>query len=740
MNQGKTIHHKNFIRQCALHILKNTQNEIVIVPEKTHGTQIRTILAEECASTIEPPTILSVEGLDISPFFPFEENVISRNSAFAVLMELTERAQKLPENEIPTFVRALIGELPNLYAQGFKPNDLLTRLPSTIPTEREININLCVAVWNDFEVYLQENKQIPYYATSTVMLKKLIEYAKKTNKSLVIVDDFGRSPILQKFINKAKQLPNTLVFSHDAPHHKQEIYSVQSNHFLEEKNVSLVVKYLLSHNEEAKIGIVCEDEQTQRNIAIELQSQKIPCTWNISKPAESNPLVRAFLLMLQNNFSEILPILKPDNINKQEIIGFIVEEKPCNVEIWREILNVAYTGDVNQILSFITKKSWYFITSNDDHAHFFQFKTFLENEFSAVKKLGIKLNKSLVFHISSSWKIFQNTQKSSVVLCKLRDLHLHSNWDAVILTSSYKIEPKSNMIFSTGMKKYYGLELHNPAQTLLEDITSPIFLTSEITELTGVPIFLTEESPPHKKHQNAQISISHNEIPQIIPATWLETLFVNPLLFYYQYIKNLREISYRKSDILALGNIVHSILEKATHKVINGDEFDCERFAIDFFTKEKCPHMAIFYLEDIIKTLAELPKNAEILPEKNSQYHMYINGVEFTITSRADRIDLTYNGITIYDYKTGSNKNFTQKLKKLEKIQLLIPACASNLENKTGIYKFIGSDDNITQDITEELLEKFQTKTEEFLQRYCINLEPLEAGKEFNGYHHAARI
>ena len=219
--------HKNFIRQCALHILKNAQEEIIVVPEKTHAVQIRKILTEECTTTMEIPTILSVEGLDVSPFFPFKDAILSRNSVFAILMELTERTQVLPQSEIPAFVRALIGELPNLYAQGLNPNDLLNRLPSTIPIQREINLNLCVAVWNVFEVYLQQNEQIPYYAKNTLMLKKLIDYSIETNKSLVIVDDFGRSPILQKFIHAAKQLPNTHIFSHEPSPQQQEIYAKQ---------------------------------------------------------------------------------------------------------------------------------------------------------------------------------------------------------------------------------------------------------------------------------------------------------------------------------------------------------------------------------------------------------------------------------------------------------------------------------------------------------------------------------
>ena len=515
---------------------------------------------------------------------------------------------------------------------------------------------------------------------------------------------------------------------------------MQSNHLLEEKNVLLVVKYLLSKNEGANIAIVCEDEQSQRNIATELECRQIPYRANISKPAESNPLVRVFLLILQNNFTEILPILKPDGINKQEIIGFITEGKPCNVEIWREIINISYKNEINHTLDFIKNNGRHFIASNNDVTQFFQFKTFLENELKAVQELGIKPSKNLILHISASWKIFQDTQKSSVILCKLRDLHTHSNWDAVILTSSYKIEPAGNMIFSTGMRKYYGLELNNSVQIFLDDITSPIFLTTEITELSGVPIFLTEETPHITKKQNTPIAILSNEIPHIIPATWLETLFANPLLFYYKYIKNLREISYNQSTSITLGNIVHSILEKATHKIINGEVFDYAELALSVFKQKKCQQMAIFYLEDIVKTLMEMPKNATILPEENTSYEVNIDSVKFTITSRSDRIDITQNSITIYDYKTGTSKNFANKLKKFEKIQLLIPACASNLEEKTGVYKFIGSGEDIHQNITETILEEFQNKVEEALRRYFINIEPLELGKEFFGYYHAARV
>jgi RecB family exonuclease len=297
------------------------------------------------------------------------------------------------------------------------------------------------------------------------------------------------------------------------------------------------------------------------------------------------------------------------------------------------------------------------------------------------------------------------------------------------------------------MRKYYRFNSIDTNNALLQNICVPIFCTGEVIEFQSKPLVLSEQiTHGNLLRYSPDLCITPKSIQNTINATDLEILFKNPLLFYYKSIKKLEPIPYVLQEAMEAGNVVHKILERATKKIQNNEEFDFKSFILQHFTQEGLKHYITFYEDDILKILKELllihnaVQTVKILTETTFEYILQVDGNNFVLKSRADRVDAASDMAIIYDYKTGSDSNFQNEIKNLDKIQLLIPALCLNAKHKCGKYKFIGLGEEVTQQITQDILDSFIQKTTDILRRYFILNQPLEIGKEFYSYTHVARV
>ncbi|MFT4967282.1 MAG: hypothetical protein ACI9CD_000281 [Candidatus Deianiraeaceae bacterium] len=742
------IKHTNFLHKCVLSIIENP-NAIIIVPEIRHLSIIKTLLAENTNVAMEMPIILTLEGMNVSSLFNEDTEFLSRNTIFAILTELTTYTKKLEEHDIQVFVRAMLGELPNLYEHKIQPEDILKKLPSTISYQHEVNLNLLVNVWKAFEVYLAQINAKPYYKRTQYLLDEVLKYAETHTKQLIIVDDFGRSRTLKNLIIQAKESNiDVKIFTDDTQLKTPIAKKIENNSTLEHISVCVCVKHILSNNSESKTLIVCEDENLQATILMELQRNKIPCHANIAKPLESNPLVRVFLEIIRVNIKEIIPFLNIDGVQKEHVLASFIEDKPCGVELWQQIIKLSrlrkieFLGD---IFEFISSKRKFFYSTNQDFTEFLQFKAFIQKEITQTQNIGISINYNFVLHIATSWKIFQDTEKSNVRICSLRDIPLHNintEKNHIILTSAYKTEPTGNIIFSTGMMKYYEFIAHNPITKYLSSITTELYSTVEIPEIKHTSLLLYENAREAKVLTRSNLRLSNN-LQTTISATPLETLLVNPLLYFYKNIKYLHEIPYTKKESLTVGNVVHDILEIITNKLSSNENCNIELITNKSFQEAKIFHMKVFFYEGIIREVENIRiaiDGGQVLAESNDiEHNIVVENITFTLKSRADRIDITPNSTTIHDYKTG--KTFTNnEIYNYKKIQLLIPALSLQTLDTSGRYSFIGLHKDLTFNITESILEGFVSIVTECLQKYFIHKEPLEEGKQFYAHTHVARV
>ncbi len=742
------IKHTNFLHKCVLSIIENP-NAIIIVPEIRHLSIIKTLLAENTNVAMEMPIILTLEGMNVSSLFNEDTEFLSRNTIFAILTELTTYTKKLEEHDVQVFVRAMLGELPNLYEHKIQPEDILKKLPSTISYQHEVNLNLLVNVWKAFEVYLAQINAKPYYKRTQYLLDEVLKYAEAHRKQLIIVDDFGRSRTLKNLIIQAKESNiDVKIFTDDTQLKTPIAKKIENNSTLEHISVCVCVKHILSNNSESKTLIVCEDESLQATILMELQRNKIPCHANITKPLESNPLVRVFLEIIRDNIKEIIPFLNIDGVQKEHVLASFIEGKPCGVELWQQIIKLSrlrtieFLGD---IFEFIASKRKFFYSTNQDFTEFLQFKAFIQKEITQTQNIGISINYNFVLHIATSWKIFQDTEKSNVRICSLRDIPLYNintENNHIILTSAYKTEPTGNIIFSTGMMKYYEFIAHNPITKYLSSITTEVYSTVEIPEIKHTSLLLYENSREAKVLTRSNLRLSNN-LQTTISATPLETLLVNPLLYFYKNIKYLHEIPYTKQESLTVGNVVHDILEIITNKLSSNENCNIELITNKSFQEAKMFHMKVFFYEGIIREVENIRiaiDGGQVLAESNDITHnIAVENITFTLKSRADRIDITPNSTTIHDYKTG--KTFTKnEIYNYKKIQLLIPALSLQTLETSGRYSFIGLHKDLTFNITESILEGFVSIVTECLQKYFIHKEPLEGGKQFYAHTHVARV
>lgn len=769
----------NFIQTCAKYIFQNHESCTIIVPEKICISPLKSALALEI-QTGNIPQIISIEGLT-------EEGstFASRNIIFAKVFELTSK-YITNEQDASTFTRAIIGEIPNLHTFKITPRKILEEIPATVATQKEINLNLFVKIWEELNSWLSQNEITPYYHAQELALRKILKKNQQENTQICIVYDFGRSPILQNFIEllKHSEVRATIfaqnyepsVANFQALNHlkitniENESSEVQkkahiTSNVSEECAIATIIREIITQQDETstvpQIGIICEDETLSRKISSELEFSNISHQHNIATPIESNSLIKAFLTILEQKPEKLLPILKIPSGERKQILSSIINKECSNNKLWNELISLFPNKSkikkevVVEIFSFIEKNKNKIHTNKTTTPTFLQFKHFCLQEINNFE--GATIEKSIILHIANSWKIWEEKMPSNIKICNLRSV-LFQKFDVIILTSAFKIQPTGNVIFSCGMRLYYGFEMPEITGNILQTISTNTIITAEnspFPELQTVKRVLDIQRTSTKKtNNNAQLCIAKSQMPHTLSATQIESLFVNPLAFCYQYIKGLKEVQYTSKISMEIGNFVHSILEFATKEIIKNNQFNFAWYAKDSFAKEsggRFKSIEVFYIKpmlDILENITRILQTRSISVETQG-IHVKINiqNEIFTITAKPDRVDTLTDSIVIYDYKSGSPSSFTKSsIKNLEKIQPIIPAMflmesTGNLKQFFGNYTFLEHSvrENITFEITPELIEQFKEKLSKTIELYCDSGEVLPIGKDMRSFYHASR-
>lgn len=698
-----------YVKNAAICSIKNPSH-IVLVSEKIHISMVKQFIIENVTKTFEMPKIISIEGIESDNEF------LSRNFVFAWFYHEIQKNKTIERESIAFFVRSIIGELPNLYANNIKPDDILAKIPVKISSERENNLYIFVHFWKLFEKFLQDEKKIPYYAKSQFCLEQLLQ---KGNK-FIVIDDFGRSPVLQNF---SQQLDDeSYFFSYKDVNIKNDIYFIQ-NQKSEIVNIVLVLQYLLENGHQ-KIGIVAESESEIVKISEYIKSSlNIVCGGNGSYTIHSNALLKAFLILCgKYDFIEIITLLNVDEFEKKYLFKQLLKNQ-YGTDFIKLCKSISFSKNVFDILNFIKENKQKFSYTKEDGVAFFQFIAFLQTEIKDITE-NLVIDKEIILHIASSWKDFSENISSCVKICNLRHAHLQ-NFDAIILTSSYKIESAGNVIFSTGMRKFYGFDIINDTKSLISAISCNIFTTCNIAEISNKkPILIneTKQSLPYKLEQ-MPLKIDNFKKNIDIYATELECLFKNSVEFYYKYIKNLKEFSYTSNMSIEIGNLIHKILEKCVTEAWK--ESDIKNSIVQHFEMANLSPFLLFYYENIFDICLDIAKKNNIKVETEFAYNFTLNDVQFCLKSKSDRVDFDKN-VTIIDYKTGKSKDFEKQLNNNESAQLFITALALfNNQNKNimGKYVFVGEDVCFSKNINEKDCDDFLEKTKQILKKYYIDGE-----------------
>ncbi|MGV6802235.1 MAG: double-strand break repair protein AddB [bacterium] len=180
----------------------------------------------------------------------------------------------------------------------------------------------------------------------------------------------------------------------------------------------------------------------------------------------------------------------------------------------------------------------------------------------------------------------------------------------------------------------------------------------------------------------------HEVRPKKYSVTKIEKLIRDPFSIYAYYILNLRKLEPVNSELtLALrGQFYHALLAAAVQNwstIPKGEERDYMlHFAQSLQDRLELPHhIRQFWRADLEKMLEWFiayqqqngPEHQFSALETDGQWHLPIEDKYFTLTARADRIDLNNDDMaSIIDYKTGTLP--TSKQEKLFSPQLLLTA------------------------------------------------------------------
>jgi hypothetical protein len=752
----------NFIENTAKIICqKPLELALIIVPEKFYISPIKTAIGN-IIQTSTIPTILSIEGLS-ETHTAEKKNILSRNQLYSKIFELSLK-ELSNEQDAAAFTRSAIGEIPNLYNNHITPNEILAKIPANISTAKEINLHLFVKIWKNLNQWLNETQTNTYFSNQNKILQDILH---NHPNQIYIFHNFERSPLINNAIKHLSNNPNTTIFvqnyqkSHpcfssihkfnittpqEIPNKikKNKIFHVHSQVTEEKTILHLTTNFLNSQHE--KIAIICQDETLGRKISFELSSHNISHQHNFSTPIESNSLIKTFLSIIESKHEKILPILQIPETDKQHILSSIVNNQNNTHPFWNQILNLNHhkitKNSIETIFTFLEQNQHKFHTNKNTLSIFLQFKHFILNEIQT----SFTTSKHTILHIANSWKIWEEKPSSNIKICNLRNLAIQ-NFDSIIISSSFETTPTGNSIFSEGMRIYYGFSQPNSTHTILSTIQQPIFFTGTDCPLESSILELEKPPQKHTKETPTPCPITITETPTKLSATQIETLLENPLRFYYQHIKKLKEIPYKSQKELEIGNFIHKILEEITIKLQENPLFPFQEYIIKLFSGSKFFGMEIFYIKKILEVCQEISQsNNNISAEvKEIQTKVETCNTTFTITAKADRIDKNPQNITIFDYKTGTIKDYDKKIKKNKKIQLLIPALSFSQTHKQIFGKYISlehsNQDDIDFEITQEILENFIDEIKIIFETYFIQKSEIpQDNSTLYSYFHVARI
>ena len=197
-----------------------------------------------------------------------------------------------------------------------------------------------------------------------------------------------------------------------------------------------------------------------------------------------------------------------------------------------------------------------------------------------------------------------------------------------------------------------------------------LHLQKETTLLTTIRAM--PASPEHMRPQTMpRPRPPATVLPQKISVSAVNYVQKDPYTFYARYVLGLKKIASIGHMVGAntFGNCLHSVMEELytpVNSVASRDTFDFKQSFLDkswawLKPFESCPEVSIFWwrrLKRLATALSQLnkenPPPPRTLVEVWGQYAHHVGDQTVTLSARADRLDVTPEGVTIIDYKTGT--------------------------------------------------------------------------------------
>lgn len=260
--------------------------------------------------------------------------------------------------------------------------------------------------------------------------------------------------------------------------------------------------------------------------------------------------------------------------------------------------------------------------------------------------------------------------------------------------------------------------------------------------------------------------------PTQLPATAIDLWVSNPYNLYAKYILKLKPLDAldEEPDAADYGTLIHKALELLVNDYPSGIIPDIARKLHDYGRKAFAPMMdrpAIATLwwprfEAMIPWLAALENTrretgAQIYSEATGIWAFNVDGTNFTLTAKLDRIEIANGKATIADYKTGkpaSDSKVEEGLANQLPMQALVALHGTfeTLQNPTSItgieYWYLGGNAEKCDifPISPEHIAPARTRLENLVRDYALELtsyiaplNPTTAQERYNDYDHLTR-
>ncbi len=158
--------------------------------------------------------------------------------------------------------------------------------------------------------------------------------------------------------------------------------------------------------------------------------------------------------------------------------------------------------------------------------------------------------------------------------------------------------------------------------------------------------------------------------PTKLSVTRIETLIRDPYAIYADKILGLRKLDPlgREADALERGTALHQVLHAFIDETRDGLPDDAEALFLRVAERELAhvpwPSARRFWLARLKKVAGKFMEGERARRERGRPSALEVKGDRsangFTLTAKADRVDVTDTGVAIYDYKSGSPPNQNQ--------------------------------------------------------------------------------